>query len=916
MFLNNPECIHSAIFAKALEVPNATALVARNTDGSYTEKSYAELSENALKVATALKASGIQSQGLVAIVLPKGMNQVFCSIGIQAVGASYVPVGVHQPMERMRKIFETAKISGIVTDRFHAESIRKENPEWNVVVVEDALQSSPMPIEDIVEDPASLAYIIFTSGTTGVPKGVMITHRAASNTIRDINSRFDVGPGDTAIALSQLDFDLSVYDIFGVLSAGGKLAVLSEETKKEANVWKTIAREQKVTLWNSVPALFEMFTIVSADCRGEIPLKTVMLSGDWIPLPLYGTTKKLWPGCRFVSLGGATEVSIWSVYYEVTEMNPEWKSIPYGKALKNQSICVMNEFGQECVPGEAGELWIGGIGVAEGYLNQPDLTKEHFVERNGERWYRTGDKARMHADGNSEFLGRLDTQVKLGGYRIELGEIENVIKKNPGVANATAVVIENGSKRELAAAVIPQLKSERRPQWNYREASSASAKSFAENLAERTAAVSAFINEVLKISPKVSSEMEPVIGLWKQWLSDNGLDSRITGEGEPGSELKRTLLDDATVRTMQQVLSGERNANDLLQFEIFAPEKLLAEGDSFKEFIAETARTAKQDAAKRIAFLNARSGIAVKEFLREFNSEDIEISLFDESAGMLDMARENLQGEPSKILYRTLNLSESVKDIESFDIVIDAGFLHTYSNPVEAITFAYLILKKGGKLMALDFENFDSIAIVSSAVLEKGFVNYTRHRRYTSLLTDGEWESVLNELPFEKIEFANDSHFSQTILAQKPADSGTVLGEKFDSYLKANLVPYMIPARTEVFVKFPLTSNAKVDRKAITKLLEKSAPLKSVDENYEGKEADIAKIWKELLSIDRVDRKANFFEIGGDSLLATRFLEKVHTQFGVEISLREIFENAELDKLACILDTRMAELGDMEEGEI
>ena len=149
-----------------------------------------------MKVAEALKAAGIKAKDLVAIVLPKGMDQVFSTLGIQAVGAAYVPVGIHQPFERMHKIFDAAKISGIITDKAHAEEIRKENPAWNVIEIERALQASPMSIDEIIEDASSLAYIIFTSGTTGVPKGVMISHRGASNTIRDINERFNVSAND------------------------------------------------------------------------------------------------------------------------------------------------------------------------------------------------------------------------------------------------------------------------------------------------------------------------------------------------------------------------------------------------------------------------------------------------------------------------------------------------------------------------------------------------------------------------------------------------------------------------------------------------------------------------------------------------------------------------------------------------
>ena len=190
---------------------------------------------------------------------------------------------------------------------------------------------------------------------------------------------------------------------------------------------------------------------------------------------------------RFELVG--LEASIWSVWYEVNGLDPEWKSIPYGKALLNQKIKVMDEKGQERPTGEAGELWIGGIGVAEGYLNQPDLTQERFPIENGERWYRTGDKVRMMPDGNSEFLGRLDTQIKLGGFRIELGEIENVIKKKSSIVNAAAVVVENGAKKEIVAAVIPALNKEKIAKYDYNFVE----KYEDDNLPERTNAVAALI---------------------------------------------------------------------------------------------------------------------------------------------------------------------------------------------------------------------------------------------------------------------------------------------------------------------------------------------------------------------------------------------------------------------------------------
>ncbi len=909
MFTNNLECIHSAVFAQAAKTPTATALISRNADGSYNYKTYAEISENALRIAASLKVAGVKTNGLVAIVLPKGMNQVFCTLGIQAIGAAYVPVGIHQPMERMHKIFDAAKISAVITDTAHAEQIRKENPAWNVIEIDDALQSVPMPLDEIIEDSSLLAYIIFTSGTTGVPKGVMISHRGASNTIRDINKRFNITANDACMALSELDFDLSVYDVFGMLSLGGRVIVLSEETKKEANIWKQIASDQKVTLWNSVPALFEMFTIVAGDKAKDIPLKTVMLSGDWIPLPLFETTKKHWPTSRFISLGGATEVSIWSVWYEVHELQPDWKSIPYGKALLNQKIKVMDENGKECAIGEAGELWIGGVGVAEGYLNQPELTQERFPFENGERWYRTGDKVRMMPDGNSEFLGRLDTQIKLGGYRIELGEIENVIKKKSSVLNAAAVVVENGNKREIVAAIIPALSKEKIAKYDYKFIANYAD----ESLHDRTNAVASLIHNIRSNIKNVPEESKNAFALWSNWLYKNGFES-IRPPVE--SDFSKKLNNAENIELLQNVLLGRRPETDLLNNNLFAPEKLLCESNPFKTFIGKTVSIVAANEIKKIAFLNAHSGLSVREFLNSYEKNGMEITLFDESTGMLDIARDTLRIWKDHLKFKPMDLNSCVQDLESYDMVIDAGFLHTYNNPADAISFAYLILKKGGKFMALDFENFDPVAIVSSAVLENGFAKYTRLRQFTSLLTDEEWESIFKELPFETISLENNSHFVQTIIAQKSANAKEILGNEYDEYLKTNLVPYMIPSRTEVFVKFPLTANAKVDRKSITAYLKKTSSDSDIDENYVGREADLAAIWKNLLSLEKIDRHANFFEIGGDSLLATRFIETLHTQFGIDISLREFFENAELDALAQIFEERINALGDIEEGEI
>jgi len=253
-------------------------------------------------------------------------------------------------------------------------------------------------------DVNSLAYIIFTSGSTGTPKGVAISHKAAWNTIYDINKRFEVNENDCAITVSALDFDLSVYDIFGLTSVCGKLLIIDDSISKEAAQWSELTAKYNVTIWNSVPALFEMYLVSKEKNISEKGIRLALISGDWIPMTLPELARSIYPDIRFISLGGATECSIWSNYFEVkkdweksiSNSEGEWSSVPYGMPLTNQKFRVCDETGKDCEDNIAGELWIGGDGVAEGYYNDPQLTDKSFITDNGERWYKTGDYGCFH----------------------------------------------------------------------------------------------------------------------------------------------------------------------------------------------------------------------------------------------------------------------------------------------------------------------------------------------------------------------------------------------------------------------------------------------------------------------------------------------------------------------------------------
>ncbi|WP_020519530.1 non-ribosomal peptide synthetase [Catelliglobosispora koreensis] len=386
---------------------------------------YGELRAKALTIAGTLVSKGVKPGDTVAVTLPRGPGQIAAVLGVLAAGAAYVPVGVEQPLARRERIYAKAGVKAIIN-------------------TELSFDDGPALTEPVYADPNALAYIIFTSGSTGEPKGVEITHAAAVNTIDDINTRHHVGPQDRVLAISALDFDLSVYDIFGLLSAGGALVLIDDEDRREARLWAQLVPQHGITVWNSVPALLDMLLTVSQP-QALASLRTVLVSGDWVGLDLPGRLKNASPSATFVAMGGATEAAIWSNAIEVTEVPPHWKSIPYGTPLRNQAYRVTDHRGRDCPDWVPGELRIGGAGVALGYRGEPGLTAAQFVTgEDGQRWYRTGDQGRYWPDGTLEFLGRLDFQVKIRGHRIELGEIEAVAAEHPGVSRAVAVVAGPG----------------------------------------------------------------------------------------------------------------------------------------------------------------------------------------------------------------------------------------------------------------------------------------------------------------------------------------------------------------------------------------------------------------------------------------------------------------------------------------
>jgi amino acid adenylation domain-containing protein len=482
--------IHGGFLRRAQISPAADAVVWEEA-GEMARLSYAELRSWAWRIASWVHdqraPAGSASPTVVAIVLPKGWAQIAAVLGVTWAGAAYVPLDVSWPVARIAEVLGQTGCSLLIGETATRAKLGigedlcwfcpdewlepGETPEsaaarWNGgAPPAGADERSPW-----LASANDLAYVIYTSGSTGRPKGVMIEHQAACLTLAEVVRRWGVGPGDRVLAVSSLSFDLSVFDIFGVLAAGGTVVLPVESQRRDPSAWLRLS--ETVTIWNSVPTLLQL-ALEHLEARGSVtswpgPLRLVMLSGDWIPVMLPGRLRARADGVSVVSLGGATEAAIWSIAYELDDADPEamaeWRSVPYGKALAGQTVQVLRggEDGEHdltpCAPWVTGRIYIGGGGLARGYWGNPELTRRRFItdHQTGARLYDTGDLGRKWPDGAIELLGRVDRQVKIQGYRVELGEIEATLMRHPSVSAAAVKFFEAASgTMKLVAYVVP-----------------------------------------------------------------------------------------------------------------------------------------------------------------------------------------------------------------------------------------------------------------------------------------------------------------------------------------------------------------------------------------------------------------------------------------------------------------------------
>jgi amino acid adenylation domain-containing protein len=469
-------CIHQLFEAQVERTPNAIPFgSATRIAIVYKEQqlTYRELNQKSDRLARYLRSLGVTSEMLVGICIERSPEMIVGLLAILKAGGAYLPLDPTYPKERLAFMLEDAQVSVLLTRSQLVTKLPEHNAKLVCLDTDWEAQISSYNEQDAKRPeckrrifrttyPDNLAYVIYTSGSTGTPKGVAIAHRSLVNYIHQVCVEYEVTEDDLILQFSSISFDVAAEEIFCSLTKGATLILRTDEMLSSIPAFLQQCQHFQATVLILPTAFWHQLTVELSQSNLHLPetVRLVVIGGE----EALSDRLKIWQErvgkrVRLLNNYGLTETTIGATICDLSNIEVESK-IPIGKALGNTQIYVLDSYQQPVPIGVPGELYIGGLGIARGYLNRAEITPERFISnpfKNSERLYKTGDLVRYKIDGNLDFLGRIDDQVKIRGFRIELGEIETILRQHPEVREAVVVARKDGSgDRRLVAYIIPE----------------------------------------------------------------------------------------------------------------------------------------------------------------------------------------------------------------------------------------------------------------------------------------------------------------------------------------------------------------------------------------------------------------------------------------------------------------------------
>ncbi|AIG26727.1 amino acid adenylation domain-containing protein [Brevibacillus laterosporus] len=407
---------------------------------------YRELNERANQLARLLQSRGVVSESIVGIMLDRSIDMVVSIMAVLKAGGAYLPINPEYPQERITYLLMDSKPEVIITHPALAGAL---SDSWQLVTISDeAIEHYDTSNLNGFDSPEQLAYIIYTSGSTGEPKGVMIEHKNVVRLLHNDRNLFEFDHNDVWALFHSFSFDFAVWEMYGALLYGGKLVLVSQEAVRDPEKCSHFLQSEKVTVLNQTPSAFA--NLIQFVCKNQVngldALRYVIFGGEALKPQMLTSWHEMYPDVKLVNMYGITETTVHVTYKEIQREEMKRNASNIGKPIPTLTAYVMDQK-QRLVPiGVPGELYVGGEGVARGYLNKPELTASRFVPnpyKPEERLYRSGDLVRLLPSGDMEYLGRMDLQVKIRGHRIELGEVENMLLKHPAVTDVVVLAIQD-----------------------------------------------------------------------------------------------------------------------------------------------------------------------------------------------------------------------------------------------------------------------------------------------------------------------------------------------------------------------------------------------------------------------------------------------------------------------------------------
>ena len=950
------------------------------TDGK-NEISYKQLDELSNGIAQKLMELDVCKGDYIAIAMMRSITMIASIIAVLKIGCTYIPINPSTPEERVLVILKSSGCNTMIMDMSNQNkynSMVEEQNKKSLVITEESIDvcknkginyisiSQLFKLADkysahTYAKSSDLAYVIYTSGTTGTPKGVKIKHSSVVNVIEWMNRTFSINFSDKLLFITSISFDLSVYDIFGILASGGMIRLATDEELGNPLALLKIICNENITIWDSAPPALQQIMLYAEELSLSDfkynKIRWFFLSGDWIPVQLPNKLKYYFTDANVISLGGATEATIWSNYYFIQKINPQWKSIPYGRPIQNAKYYILDKNYNPLPEYFEGEIFIGGECLSSGYLGDEELTSQKFVSNpfnSKEKVYATGDLGRWMYDGNIELLGRIDNQVKVRGYRIELDEIKSLIEQLEYVEEAVVTAYGEESHEKCIYAFVllkedVQFKNNSFLLDGWKNVFEYNYDSQNEDLQND------FVGWNDSISGKQINEEE-----MKEWLKDTldviklyhpqnvlevgcgtgmimfGLLPEI--ESYEGSDISENALLYINSKIKNEGYNAENvklSCNAADNFEAYDNRRYdtiilnsvvqyFPDFDYFENVIKKAIKQIKSTGG-HIFIGDVKNYDYIKEFSGAMNDKDEEKELF-----ISPMQFYLLQMKYSEIAYVEVLLKNGLYNNElskyRYDVV-----LHI-KEKLDFFECSELNYINWEKIKSSIFQNMNNSLVIEHVPLEQ-LQGENRNSNNTLL------EKILSmkqECTVKCIYTPEEQDCTILILKEKSDKVLQVYGDTFleefipklqvvnlintpfynlrkyklEENIRKSLLrvlpSYMVPSCIDIVKSIPLTANGKIDIKQLISNSRNNVVKEKVEpsSNIEKK---VLAIFSKILGGYDFGITSKFSELGGHSIKATLICLEIERELNVRISVKDILEHQTVQEISAIVSEKESE---------